>query len=214
MGKTTFRFFEAGSLLPFSDFGQRRLRWFATSPVYLSNVRQQTMKQRTSNSNRLPRIRFSLATLLGLMFFGLMTILFWGIKFYESRSQWPVFAKEDGVVSEVLVQTGEVVEKGQVLAVLRSPSLELEVAQLAASGDSLHRDLLTQKTSQLQVRATQSGKLVSSASRLLNLPTMRGQHLFTIQGRPPFDSRKVLAVTAVGTLGFVAMFYRYRRRTK
>ena len=151
-------------------------------------------------------------TLLGLMFFALMAILYFGAKTVESRNRKPVFATADGTIAEVLVQPGEVVEKGQLLAVLRNPNLEFEVAQLAASAKSPQRDLLLQKTGQLQVRASTSGRMTFSTARLLNRPAMRGEHLFTIQGHPPFDSRKVLAVTGVGLIVLSTMLYRYRKR--
>ena len=123
-----------------------------------------------------------------------------------------MFATVDGMVAEILVQPDEVVEEGQLLAVLRNPNLELEVAQLGAPAESPQRELLLQQADQLQVRATMSGRITSNTARLLNRPALRGQQLFTIQGHPPFDSRFVLAVTGVGLIVFGVVLYRYRKR--
>ena len=64
----------------------------------------------------------------------------------EAEKDVQVVARSTGLLNELLVEEGDLVEKGQLLAQLDVEQLELEVAQLSATTKKLHKELERQES--------------------------------------------------------------------
>lgn len=165
----------------------------------------------------LRRVQFSLGALLLSTLFVAMLCLYSVAKIYEAQNRSVVFVGVDAQIAEVLVEQGQFVTEGEILAKLSNPSLEHALATLDKAApigttDEPRRNKLTTAGNELMVRATSSGKLVSSTDGLRDRMVMRGQRVFTIQR--PFPMTGFWIVAAATCIGLLVLSVARQRQNK
>lgn len=84
---------------------------------------------------------------------------------FEPVTKRAIFATADGFIDEILVEDGELVERGQALIQLRSPSLELSLREAEGEILSLEEEINGTRIAMNQIDPS-SGDLASDQSRL------------------------------------------------
>jgi multidrug efflux pump subunit AcrA (membrane-fusion protein) len=91
-----------------------------------------------------------------------------------------VFAPADGSVDQLLVNGGETVDEGQPLAKLKSPALELQIADLLGQADTLQNRRRAIRSERLQLKegdAIKQSELVAEEQSIsLQLANLKRQH--------------------------------------